>query len=402
MFPSLFSVDFKTLILFTVLIFFKGIFLIGVFRIRHQLFLKWLGYGCLFFALGWLLFSLRFQYGISFFTLPAANILILLLPVFLVRAVFLLLKIQYSRLYLIATLFLLIFTLLFLIWSMHDRWIPGIYTSTLNGLIYIVPGILLIRFYHRKNNVILTIILLNFLTGSMLLIRSFLLLMGCLYPDFMSDPIRMQLLNSTLFLNIVCLDAQILCFPILDFMQAQKDLTEANQQLKELSNIDELTGLLNRRALNTRLNCEISTYKTNKHRINKVPFSIILFDLDHFKKVNDSFGHPMGDVVLKQTAKLVGQLVRSSDTVMRYGGEEFMIMLPNTDAVEACKTAERLRVGISQLCFVHPDLPSSFQVTASFGVAVLSEDLLSESALLKRADQALYQAKTQGRNQVCI
>jgi diguanylate cyclase (GGDEF)-like protein len=222
-------------------------------------------------------------------------------------------------------------------------------------------------------------------------------MIGWLSPSFITDVVSTELLTVALYFNVICVDAQILCFPILDFMEAQKSLTTANQDLEVISNIDELTGLLNRRTLNVRLDIEISRYKTDN-----VPFSVILFDLDHFKNINDNFGHLTGDIVLKQIARLTKQLVRPSDLVMRYGGEEFIVLLLETDCSEALSIAERLCAGIAQCYFDHPDIPSLFHITASFGVAGLRTDQLSMGELLKRADIALYKAKTEGRNRVCI
>jgi len=398
MFSILSSIDLKMLILFTVPTFvLKGFFLFFIFRIRRQLFLKWLTYGCLSFALGWLLFSLRFKYGLNLISLSIANILLLLLPISLVFSILSLLQIRCSTLYLEATFFGLVFTLFFLTWWMHEKWLPGICTSILNGILYSIPGFLLLKLVYPKQAIVWTMIGLNFLTAGVLIGRSLLLTLGWFCPGFMTEVVINELLMVALYFNVICVDAQILCFPILDLMGVQKNLTLANQKLETLSSTDELTGLLNRRALNTRLDLEISRCKRDN-----LPLSIILLDLDHFKKINDNLGHLVGDLVLKQIAKLTKQLVQSTESVIRYGGEEFVVLLPKTDRSEALEIAERLRAGIAQFHFNHSDIPSSLQVTASFGIACLHEDHLSMSELLKQADLALYKAKSEGRNRVCI
>ncbi|MEA5419102.1 GGDEF domain-containing protein [Spirulina sp. CCNP1310] len=394
----LLSVDLKTLILLTVLNFLiNGIFLLFVFGIRHRSFIQWLAYGCFLFALGWLFFLYRFVNGINLITLPLANVLILAMPIFLGFSIDSFLGKRRSKIILGVIAFVLLFTFLFLSWIMHDKWIPGMYTSIINGIFYSIPGIYMLKFATPKNIIVWAIIGLNFLISLLLIVRSFILLLGWLYPDTINETIVMGILVGVLCLNIICINAQVLCFPILDFTEAQKELILANRKLEDLSNIDDLTGLPNRRALRVKLDQEAAY-----HAENNLPFSIILFDLDHFKLINDKFGHLVGDSVLKNAASLLKQLVRPSDLVMRYGGEEFMVLLPETESSEAFIVAERLRLGISQFQFSYSDPSVAFQVTASFGVSTLNANLLNVTELVRRADIALYRAKTEGRNRVCI
>lgn len=398
MITALLSIDLKTLIWLTALLFtIKGAFLIFICQIRHQIFLKWLAWGCLFFALGWFLFFFRFEYGINLITLPLANIFILLMPVCLIVSIFSFLRIPRPKIYFPITLSILGFTFLFLADKMHSKFIPGLYSSSINAFFYIVAGFLLIKLAHPKKPIIWTIITLNFLMALVLLTRSVLLTLGWLYPGLISDILSTKLLTIALAFNLLCIDAQILCFPILDFMAAQHDLTIANQKLEELSYRDELTGLLNRRSLKPKLDQEIE-----KYRIDNIPLSIILFDLDHFKKINDNFGHPVGDIVLRETAKLVRYLVRPTDFVFRYGGEEFVVLLPETPHTEAFNIAEHLRREVSRLCFCDSEIHNNLQVTASFGIGFLNAEVQSFNLLLQKADMALYKAKQKGRNQVCF
>jgi len=155
---------------------------------------------------------------------------------------------------------------------------------------------------------------------------------------------------------------------------------------------DELTGLYNRRFFNERLLDEV-----DRARRYGGSFSLIICDIDHFKAVNDSFGHPTGDKVLVRVASVLRENIRSSDMVARYGGEEFAILLLNADKKLARSLAEQLRRELAGCLFQEID---GQQVTASFGVATFSDDSISLEGLVAKADRALYLAKTQGRNRV--
>ena len=153
---------------------------------------------------------------------------------------------------------------------------------------------------------------------------------------------------------------------------------------------DVVTGLGNRRQLDQELEREL--HRTQRH---SGSFALIVCDLDHFKRVNDNYGHPVGDVVLVQVAKILGQCTRTSDACYRIGGEEFAILLPNTDLGAACVVAERIRSTVSEAAFGAVDAP--LNVTLSAGVtSFLEAD--SAAALIKRADAAMYLAKQSGRN----
>lgn len=152
---------------------------------------------------------------------------------------------------------------------------------------------------------------------------------------------------------------------------------------------DALTGLPNRLKLNEVLASELARYQRYK-----TPFSLALFDIDHFKQINDTYGHQQGDQVLQQVARVVRQLIRAVDTVGRWGGEEFLLVLPETPLAGAVTTVERLRQAVAAA-----DYGPVGRVTASFGVAeVRAGD--DADKLLRRADTALYRAKNRGRNRV--
>ena len=171
-------------------------------------------------------------------------------------------------------------------------------------------------------------------------------------------------------------------------LEEQKDQLEAaNRQLETLALNDSLTGLGNRRAFEHRLVQEV-----NQARRYGTPLSVLLLDVDFFKAYNDTFGHPAGDEVLRRLAAVIRGQGRDTDFFARYGGEEFIVILPLTDAAGALVLAERLRAVVEAT-----EWPER-GVTASLGAATLLADMTDEDALVSAADQALYAAKTAGRN----
>lgn len=177
------------------------------------------------------------------------------------------------------------------------------------------------------------------------------------------------------------------------FVISLTDITE----LKEKSNLleyqashDLLTGLFNRQKFHEIFGKEIRRDKRYQNDL-----SLILFDIDNFKKFNDEFGHNMGDEVLKFIAEVVTRSVREHDTVVRWGGEEFLVLLPETNIDGAMKVAEKIRIAIQE--FKSKKIPK--QITASFGVTTLFEGDIEEE-FIKKADIALYKAKKEGRNRV--
>ncbi len=163
------------------------------------------------------------------------------------------------------------------------------------------------------------------------------------------------------------------------------------QRVKQLAFLDGLTGIFNRRYLETRLNEEIE-----RSRRYDTILSVVMVDVDHFKRLNDEFGHLLGDEVLRQVACLLSQLLRKSDVVCRYGGEEFVVLLPQTSTEQTLLVAEKLRHAIEEWKF--PGVPRA--VTISAGVATSPDHATTRDQLLKAADNALYTAKQTGRNRV--
>jgi len=172
-------------------------------------------------------------------------------------------------------------------------------------------------------------------------------------------------------------------------------LDEVQHQLRQQASTDELTGLRNRRNSMKRLHEEFLRAGRSGD-----PLSLIIVDIDHFKKINDSYGHPFGDVVLKRVAITQRDMLRSYDIIGRIGGEEFMVITPGLDLPEAGLLAERLRQAIAGERISEGGV--LVKVTVSAGVATMAEQDDSVQALIKRADLALYQAKQGGRNQVAL
>ena len=169
-------------------------------------------------------------------------------------------------------------------------------------------------------------------------------------------------------------------------MQEERRLKELNEAL---AITDKLTGLYNRQMLDqtlVRVTAQADRYEE--------AISMVLFDLDRFKRVNDTWGHPVGDEVLKRTAQTVRELVRTSDLFFRFGGEEFLILMPQTDLAGAVNAAEKIRAALEKV-----DHPLAGQVTVSLGVAERKRDETFDD-WYKRTDEALYQAKSCGRNRI--
>jgi diguanylate cyclase (GGDEF)-like protein len=168
------------------------------------------------------------------------------------------------------------------------------------------------------------------------------------------------------------------------------ELLEANRALAQAAVTDGLTGLKNRRVFQEALDSAVQMAERLQQ-----PLSLIMFDIDHFKQFNDRFGHPAGDELLQQVAQVLRESARAYDVAARYGGEEFALLLPNTALEQAVQVAERLRQQIHAIR--NPHAP----VSASFGVATYRRGT-PPATLVYEADAALYRAKRNGRDQVCV
>jgi len=177
----------------------------------------------------------------------------------------------------------------------------------------------------------------------------------------------------------------------------QQELRAANERLERLASTDELTQVANRRAIDEALRRDLARADRDAK-----PLSVILIDVDHFKSVNDTWGHATGDAVLSALGRLLKQMLRASDVAGRWGGEEFLCILPNTDSSGAQVVAERLRTTLPLNTVAGPRGP--VQVTASFGIATVRGPGCRNASegIMRRADSALYLAKDQGRDRVVV
>ena len=173
-------------------------------------------------------------------------------------------------------------------------------------------------------------------------------------------------------------------------------LRKTMAQLQILATYDSLTGLLNRRALYEAINNECERARREDR-----PISLVMLDIDHFKDINDQYGHLTGDKALCLVSEVITRHKRSYDLIGRWGGEEFLLVLPGADISEAGRVAERLRAEISASPLVLSEI-SEFQIQASFGVARVDVcDCSNFEKYVQYADRALYRAKNEGRNRVC-
>ncbi len=171
-------------------------------------------------------------------------------------------------------------------------------------------------------------------------------------------------------------------------------LEQSQQDLYRLATLDGLTEIYNRREFNRWLQVEVERSQRNAEQV-----SLIMVDIDHFKQLNDTYGHQAGDLALCEVAQLLQREVRPGDIVCRYGGEEFTVILPKTNSGDSVAIADRIRLAIAEEAVVLPSL-QQIEMTASLGVATFPADAQTKEHLIKQADQALYSAKTSGRNRV--
>ncbi|NOQ35759.1 MAG: diguanylate cyclase, partial [Methylococcaceae bacterium] len=227
--------------------------------------------------------------------------------------------------------------------------------------------------------------------------------------SFAAFALSLILLNEITLLVLIALEKEMDVFPnfmiiILGVLEATSmlimafgrligQLISTNEQLHELAIKDSLTGLLNRRAFTEQGNVILAARQRNN-----TPVAVMMMDIDWFKKVNDNYGHAGGDEALRCLSHLLKTQARTPDVIGRLGGEEFGIVMPDTDMTGAMNSAERLRNQIEKLEVVTDN--ATFKMSASIGVDILRPDDTDLFSLLARADEALYAAKTAGRNRV--
>lgn len=173
------------------------------------------------------------------------------------------------------------------------------------------------------------------------------------------------------------------------------ELAQTNRRLQEAALLDSLTGIPNRRYAMDRIHQEWSAAERSSRRL-----ACMLIDVDNFKRINDTYGHDVGDIVLQRVAESLKQTARTQDVICRIGGEEFLVVCPDTDAGAAAQCAERLRVAANSLRVGIGNV--SLQITISVGVAAMDSSMRGPESMIKAADQAVYAAKQAGRNRTCV
>ncbi|SEH84774.1 diguanylate cyclase (GGDEF) domain-containing protein [Stutzerimonas xanthomarina] len=243
----------------------------------------------------------------------------------------------------------------------------------------------------------------QFIYAVVIMVGSYLIVLACLWSN-RPEALAGTLEYVQLFTLIVVLTQVALIGGYINSLRkrirdrnlalntAMEELNEALAVIRDMANRDDLTGLFNRRHL-----FDVLTKEVNRYQRVPGPFSVCMMDVDHFKLVNDIHGHQAGDHVLREVAANVQKQIRSIDCIGRWGGEEFLLVLPQTSIAGAVIKAERIRSSIEALRF--PQIGEDFRVTVSLGVAEYHGDTGIEQTMAL-ADAALYQAKSAGRNRV--
>lgn len=362
-----------------------GIYLAGT-RERALLYWSWAGFG--FFSgylLGLLLLTIPERIPV-WFSATLANTLIgaghglLLLGV---QRYLDLPRWKWTIAVLVAAMFLVMFFVPELRTSLRTRiiTISGAYV-----VLDVVAGFLLWRHRHpgltafRRSIAMVLFLFAGFLTVRL----GYALISPALTTSFVQDPFQMAaFLINTMFCFVITVTLALLMF-------RGKEL-----EVRRMARHDALTGLYNRYTLGEFAHLEAA--RCERYRS---PMSVVMFDIDHFKRINDQYGHGVGDAVLETIGDIVRSCLRDGDTAFRIGGEEFLVLLPSTPAGEARHVAERLRRVIAD-SFTNA-APEPLAVTASFGVAQLRAGLEDWEETMRRADDALYEAKRRGRNCVTV
>lgn len=390
-------IDPKTLLLVSIGVFsLMAVFMTLAGRIRQERAYLWLAVGAAAFAGGWSLNLAANVYGNTLLTRATAEILLLLMPVFLLCATLELLRLHGVHLVLTAAAAVLAFVFWLLVTFVDDEAVPGTMTSSLNGACYLATARIFYRHAYPHNPIGRLIIGAIVVIGTAFMLRTVFLMYGTVLPLNLSAEVHGQIIYTMLLVDLLGIFLLALCYPLFDFLRTEERLSVANQRLTQLSEYDSLTGIYNRRVFLERLREAVE-----RHRESYAPLSLILFDMDHFKQVNDTYGHAVGDQVLCHAVNSAQTALREGDVLARFGGEEFTLLLPETPLSAAVRIAERIRKVLEESPTRAHAVPPP-RVTASFGVTAAVGPSESVEDLLYAADDAVYAAKREGRNRVCI
>lgn len=214
--------------------------------------------------------------------------------------------------------------------------------------------------------------------------------------DYVVKPVNPRVLLARLKAGerVVSLQTEVECDRE-EIRRFAAELAMTNRRLQEAALLDSLTGIPNRRYAMDRIHQEWSAAERSSRRL-----ACMLIDVDHFKRINDTYGHDVGDIVLQRVADVLKQTARTPDVICRIGGEEFLVVCPDTDATASTQCAERLRSAVNTLRISVGNV--TLQVTISIGVAAMEPAMRGPESMIKAADQAVYAAKQAGRNRTCV
>jgi diguanylate cyclase len=278
----------------------------------------------------------------------------------------------------------------------------GIISGLLAGLIVALGRVLLFGLNISSITAVITLIILVIICG--LISKSNLATFKkYIFMNFSNIIIIyiafIYLLNNTeilfdilLYYGLISIVGGLIIYYICDYIVRSN---ENFRKLKEYSQIDFLTGLNNVRQYDAIWNTHVLNAKERNERL-----SLLLIDIDHFKNINDTYGHPIGDIVLKELSHVLKNSTRSFDTISRNGGEEFSVILPDCPNHQAIEIAERIRNAVAKHDFFISEL-NKINITVSIGIATFPETVEDADKMIEKADSCLYKAKNSGSNQVC-
>lgn len=271
-----------------------------------------------------------------------------------------------------------------------SRFTLTILAGVMFGSAYVVLALVASQLGRSMQSAGLRLMVVGFSLGALaFFVRALPVLHLPYYLGGVQAPERLMVIGLFLSFMVIILTS-------VGFLVLQKD--RAEQAATKLAVTDPLTGTFNRRTF-----LDLAEKEIARARRSQAPLSLVMFDLDHFKKVNDRYGHVAGDYVLKRFVEVTQLCLRQEDLLVRYGGEEFCLLLPDTDVGDAVALAERIRAATEYAMFIFDEGQSEqrIRVTVSGGVAKLGADARIDT-LVARADEALYAAKNAGRNQIAV
>jgi diguanylate cyclase (GGDEF)-like protein len=266
-----------------------------------------------------------------------------------------------------------------------------IYVGWESGFHYYIIGLIPLIFYSQSWRLSTKLLLTSILCGVYLSLYFNALLS---YPLAAADPIRLHAVGVANIITLFIVFAALSNYYRLAATNAENALTKANMKLKHQAHNDALTKLPNRHDLTERIEALVTSYLVNPD-----PFCVILTDIDNFKKINDTYGHNTGDLILVMVGETLLSCMREHDLIGRWGGEEFLALLPGTQAAGARLVAERMRQKIAAMNLPIGDTEKN--ITMTFGIAEF-DNKTDASGCINRADQVMYQGKISGKNCVKV